>query len=244
MRIVPAGEAIVREGQQFTRLTVIGESFYCENHYKFSVCRCECGVVTVVSCSNLKRGMSRSCGCLKRELASKRLKVTGEKHPTFQHGFGIKGKTEALVKCWWAMHDRCKNPKNKAFHRYGGRGIEVCEEWSSVEAFGRWALSNGWQKGLSLDRVNNEGNYEPENCRWTTNKVQSRNTSRTTFVEFGGQRIRTIEAYEMSEKVVPYKLFLKRIRCHGWSVEKAGSLPANATQGGVRRNKKHTRGEA
>ncbi len=97
--------------------------------------------------------------------------------------------------CWKAMKQRCQNPKCQAYHNYGARGITVCGEWQEFEPFLEWCLANGYQKGLELDRINNDGNYEPSNCRWTTRKENSNNTRFTVRIDFGDrvESAKTIE---------------------------------------------------
>lgn len=98
-----------------------------------------------------------------------------------KHG-GYKTK---IYNTWRGMKSRCNNPNNKKYDRYGGRGITVCDEWYNFEPFYKWSLANGWQDGLSLDRIENDGNYEPSNCKWATLSEQQNNTSKTIFVTIG-----------------------------------------------------------
>lgn len=125
-------------------------------------CVCDCGAKKQVRLSALEQGKSVSCGCYQKENMSK-IKT--------KHGME-KSKT---YRVWAAMKKRCKNPNSKWFHRYGGRGIKVCERWHRFENF----LSDmGEQpKGLDLDRIDNNGGYSPENCRWTTRKINVRNST-------------------------------------------------------------------
>ena len=85
------------------------------------------------------------------------------------------------------MKERCCNPKNHAYKNYGGRGISVCEEWEDYNVFRKWSLENGYRHGLTIDRIDNDGDYCPENCRWTTRKVQGNNTRRNTFLTVGNE---------------------------------------------------------
>lgn len=91
--------------------------------------------------------------------------------------------------CWKAMKQRCLNPNNQAYHNYGARGITLCPEWMKFEPFLEWALSAGWQKGLDLDRIDNDGNYEPTNCRWTTRQVNTNNRRMTKYLTVHGETL-------------------------------------------------------
>lgn len=93
-----------------------------------------------------------------------------------------------LYRVWCSMKERCNNPHHKAFSRYGGRGIKVCEEWqTSYDAFQKWAMANGYEEGLTIDRKNNSGNYEPNNCHWATYSEQNRNYGRNHLITYQGQ---------------------------------------------------------
>ena len=91
-----------------------------------------------------------------------------------------------LYHIWYGMLERCRNEKNRFFHRYGGRGIGVCKEWNDYEAFSTWAMNHGYQDGLSIDRINNDGDYKPDNCRWVTAKQQHYNTSQCRYETIDG----------------------------------------------------------
>jgi len=104
----------------------------------------------------------RSCGCVNQHVT---------------HGETRAGNRTPLYQAWAALRNRCSNPKNGSYHRYGGRGIKVCKQWDSFIAFRNWAMSSGWKSGLVLDRKNNDGNYKPSNCRWLTLSQSGRNSS-------------------------------------------------------------------
>ena len=114
---------------------------------------------------------------------------------------------QRLYAIWRKMHYRCENPKHRSFSKYGGRGIKVCEEWNSLIVFGKWALENGYSEELTLDRVDNDGNYEPSNCRWATRKVQANNRSVGCHVE--------VSSADRNEKVTT-KSFSIRQRNNKW----------------------------
>ena len=159
-------------GKQFERLTVLHRGLNKQKQPAW-VCRCVCGTEKTIAGNDLKKGHARSCGCLASEIKRKRLTVHGESSTR-------KSTSSALHRCWTAMKNRCYNPKNRAYKNYGQRGIAVCNEWvNSYVSFRDWALTNGWEKGLTIDRRNNDGNYNPENCRWVTSFVQSHNRRNT-----------------------------------------------------------------
>ena len=148
------------KGRKFGRLTVVRQA----SNYVYSSgrqqirweCVCECGNIAIVLASNLKSGDSKSCGCLSKEVA-----VT---HNT-THGY----RKHPLYAVWASMKLRCLNKKNTCYKYYGGKGVSICEEWvNSAETFINWALKNGWKKGLQIDRIDNDGNYTPVNCRFVS----------------------------------------------------------------------------
>lgn len=159
-------------GQRFGRLTVISrDEDYVAPSGKIPrwKCKCDCGRTITVLGSNLKSGSTKSCGCFHLESAQKTKNV---KH----------GKCESrLYNIWVCMKQRCYNSKYPKYDYYGGRGITVCDEWkSSFEKFQDWALSHGYAEELTLDRIKNDGNYEPGNCRWATRSVQNSNRRKYT----------------------------------------------------------------
>lgn len=152
-------------GRTFDRLTVIKRA----DRPRHWVCRCACGNEKTVHASNLLDGKSRSCGCLQKERASE----TSSTHGMTKH---------AIYHSWSSMLNRCTNPKNEDFKHYGGRGIEVCDRWRYFEQF-RNDMLPSWAPGLTLEREDTNGNYEPGNCRWATQAEQLRNTRRTVMLD-------------------------------------------------------------
>ena len=129
----------------------------------FGLYKCICGTKFKAHMASIKNGTTSSCGCYRKQRITEVNKSHGQT-------------TTLLYKVYSSMKDRCLNQKSRDFKYYGARGIIVCLEWrNSFETFYQWAISNGYIEGLSIDRVNNNGNYEPNNCRWATKSTQSRN---------------------------------------------------------------------
>ena len=168
----------------------------------YVICKCDCGTEKPVLRESLK--VSRSCGCLKAERAS-------EFHTT--HGT----RDHPLYCTWDCMLARCRNPKMRQYKDYGGRGIGVCEEWTNFVNFFEWAQGK-WATGLTIDRIDNDGNYEPSNCRFITRKEQNRNTRRNVKFEFAGELRTLAEISEITR--VRYASLRWRLR-KGWSMERA-----------------------
>ena len=171
------GERKSLVGQRFGRLLVkeIATEQYDSKgrftEYKY-LCQCDCGGIKIVPSRSLKSGRTKSCGCLHTEELLRR----NTKH-------GLTG-TDIFIK-YYHMKDRCTNPHASSYDRYGGRGICVCNEWLGDDGFNqfvKWATANGYKEGLSLDRINNDGDYEPDNCRWVTFREQSFNRNNTIYI--------------------------------------------------------------
>ncbi len=163
-----------RTGHKFGRLTILGYSNLTDKYVKkIAVCKCECGATADIMEESLIGGFTKSCGCLKTEVN----KIKGD------------GRTkEKLYRTYHSMKQRCYNENTPNYRRYGLRGIMVCKEWmESYSVFREWAYSNGYNEGLEIDRIDNDGNYEAVNCRWVTKKVNSNNNSRTVFITHNGE---------------------------------------------------------
>lgn len=170
-------KAINIAGQRFGRLTVIErvESPRAQAQWR---CVCDCGKETVVRSQDLRNGHTKSCGCYG-------LEVSASHTPSFSTH---KESRSRLYRVWIGMKGRCNNCKNKAYSYYGGRGIKVCQDWDeSYALFRDWALANGYQENLTIDRIDVNGNYCPENCRWVSMKVQMNNTRANRRITLNGE---------------------------------------------------------
>lgn len=170
-------KAINIAGQRFGRLTVIErvESPRAQAQWR---CVCDCGKETVVRSQDLRNGHTKSCGCYG-------LEVSVSHTPSFSTH---KESRSRLYRVWIGMKGRCNNCKNKAYSYYGGRGIKVCQDWDeSYALFRDWALANGYQENLTIDRIDVNGNYCPENCRWVSMKVQMNNTRVNRRITLNGE---------------------------------------------------------
>lgn len=195
-------------GQRFGRLTVIKRAKNIGRKTAW-LCQCECGNTKVVTGSSLHGGQVRSCGCLWKEVVPKH-----NQEFNFRHGeSGSK-----LHRTWCNMRYRCSNPNCKDYKNYGGRGITICDEWSSYENFRAWALDNGFADGLSIDRIDVNGNYEPSNCRWVSDKVQHNNTRRNHYLTMNGESHTIQEWSEITG--IKWTTIKARIEM-GWPIEKA-----------------------
>lgn len=168
-------------GRKFGRLTVIGLSEKKSGRKSYWVCECECGNKKLVRSDGLKRGQVRSCGCLKEEQNIINLDRT-------THGDTPTGGHKRLWQIWQGMKKRTSNPNDNAYPRYGGRGITMCNEWrESYIAFKEWALANGYADNLTIERTDVNGNYEPSNCKWATQKEQCNNRRSNVHIEWQGK---------------------------------------------------------
>ena len=180
-----------------------------KNQYTTMIrCKCECGNTTLLFPYQFINGLIKSCGCIKTRTpynATHKLSKTN------------------LYHIWETMRLRCNSSKNKKYYSYGARGIKVCDEWNNnFLAFREWSLNNGYSKGLSLDRIDNNGNYESTNCRWTTRKCQQRNRRNTIYITYNNETKSLSEWCEILN--LNYKTISNRIYS-GWDKIKALTTP-------------------
>ena len=191
-------------GQNFGHLTVIK---YCgTNNHRKSLweCKCDCGnpKTIIVQGSNLKSGNTTSCGCVQKQTFLNYVTKHNEKNTKL---YGV----------WCSMKSRCNNPHNKSYHNYGGRGINICKDWESYINFSSWSKNNGYQEGLTIDRIDVNGDYSPENCRWVNNKTQANNTRCNKYFTYNNETL-TIAQWE-DKTGLPIGERLKQ----GMNIEKA-----------------------
>lgn len=198
------------KGRRFGRLKVLNFVERKDSHTYWR-CKCDCGNEIVTSTSNLRGKSSRSCGCLKRE-------GNNSKH---------KKSNTRLYNIWCCMKQRCYYSKNPSYKNYGKKGITVCEDWlKSFENFYQWSMKNGYQDDLSIDRIDNDKGYSPQNCKWSTKKEQNNNTSKNRYITFCGE---TLTLSQWAEKQGINKNTLKNRlnnKWSPWSIEKALTTPA------------------
>lgn len=202
---------LLKAGERFNKLTVL-ELDHIEKkirkngmtaNIEYYKCKCECGAIVLVQKACLKNNHVQSCGCL-----------------NLSNHIKHNGKGTRLYRIWTGIKNRCNNPNADAYSNYGGRGIKICKKWSDdFKEFRKWALSVGYKDTLTIDRIDVNGNYEPSNCRWATDKEQSNNRRKNHYITYNNE---THTISEWAEKLQISKDTLrKRIVKHHWSIEKA-----------------------
>jgi hypothetical protein len=198
-------------GQRFGRLIAVK---YLGNG-KW-LCQCDCGNSKIVNSGDLNSSRVNSCGCYKSEYITKKNKIHGLR----QH---------RLYSIYYGMINRCYNESVESYNYYGGRGIKVCDEWLDKENgfinFYNWAIENGYDDSLTIDRIDVNGNYEPNNCRWATSTIQAFNKNNTVFVTFDNERKTLVEWCNL------YNINIKTVRDRvkrEWDIIKAIRTPVNS----------------
>lgn len=185
-------------GETKGRLTLFK---YLENSKGLFICNC--GNKKVINIYNVERGAVKSCGCYFKE------------HPSHTiHG----GRGTRLYHIWKSIRERCNTPTSTIYKNYGGRGIKICKEWDDFKVFREWALTHGYNDSLTIDRIDVNGNYEPNNCRWVTYKKQANNKRNNRYIEYRGQ-VKTMTEWAELYNIKLATLWARLNR--GWSIEKA-----------------------
>lgn len=219
-RIRPGGKtSTITVGRKFGRLIVLGLSFRVRLTSKSRphvLCECECGKIVAILCQSLAGGITISCGCFKRERASE---------TKTRHGYARHGAIHPLFNILKGMIQRCHAPSHAAYCNYGARGIYVSDEWRRDRgAFIRWALAHGWRRDLQIDRINNDGPYSPENCRFVGRKQNMRNSRNVRMLSAFGEIKSIVEWTEDARCKVSYGTFSTRIH-RDWKTEDAICIP-------------------
>lgn len=204
-------------GQRFGRLTVVSRAddvFTSGGNRKVTwMCICDCGKRVVVLSANLRNGHTKSCGCISAEILQKRNVV---------HGYCY----SKLYEVWKGMKARCLNPTHMYYENYGGRGVEVCEEWEQdFLVFRDWAIENGYQEGLTIDRKDGAKGYTPENCRWVPMKTQNNNKRNNHLISFRGETHTLAEWAEITG--INRSAITDRL-VRGWPLERVLTEPVHA----------------
>jgi hypothetical protein len=178
-----SGFKIALPGERFGRLIVLSACIK-NGRISYRDCLCDCGNKVSVQVSRLVRGTTTSCGCYHRE---KSAIVCTERNTTH----GLSKEDKQLYRAWKGMRSRCYCITNPSYPRWGGRGITCCSEWNDYSLFREWSLKNGYEpnKKLTIDRIDNDGNYTPDNCRWTSRREQSRNRSSNVWLTIDGKTL-------------------------------------------------------
>lgn len=197
--------ATVNAGDRFGRWSVIQEVEMVGRYVRRFRCKCDCGTETIVRMSKLRYGESQSCGCLAREMCT-------------THGLS----SDRIYYVWFDMMRRCYNSSCRAYSDYGGRGISVCKQWHDVCTFYKWAMCSGYKDDLTIEHVDNDGDYSPSNCIWIPQSQQQKNTRRSRRITFDGRT--QILADWIRETPIKKQTVMSRLRL-GWPIEKALTEP-------------------
>ena len=215
--------AVVKDlsGQRFGRLVALRCVGRTNNGNATWLCKCDCGNEAIIASYALKTGRTRSCGCYKQEMLGK---------ASITHGDSGVNKTR-LYGIWAGIKTRCYNEHQaESYKKYGKRGISMCDEWrNSYASFRDWAFSNGYRDDLTIDRIDNNGPYEPSNCRWASVKEQNNNRRSNHYLTFNGK---TQSIAQWTEEAGFGRSVIEHRLSRGWSVEAALQTPMKALVNG------------
>lgn len=187
-------------GKRFGKLYVIGVDENGGRKTKY-LCQCDCGMIKSIRADALIGGMTKSCGCIKKDQDKINL--------TANHSHKMSG--TRIYRIWQGLKGRCENENNPRYDRYGARGIKVCEEWDkSFESFYEWSMKNGYSEDLSIDRIDNDGDYSPRNCKWSTNEEQCNNRSTCIYMTIGNETKTLMQWCEIFN--IDYKMVYARYK--------------------------------
>ena len=204
-------------GEKFGKLTVLqllpeDKEEYGKYSGKRVLVQCECGIVKSANMRSVSRGRTTSCGCARID------KIT-------KHGYS----RDRIYSVYRSMLQRCSDKKHWLYPRYGGRGISVCDEWvNDISAFVKWANENGYRPGVTIDRVENNDGYSPDNCRFVTKKENCNNTSKTVFLHIGGEKI-SLQDAAIKYDIYPSTIY-QRIKKLKWTDEDAVKIKPGVQQ--------------
>jgi len=201
------GKMIDMTGKKCGRLTILKRGYKTNDTRAYWECLCECGNTSIVLGRYLRSGHTKSCGCLRIE----RIKVTN----TIHNGCTRKNR-ERLYNIHESIKQRCTNKNTDNYERYGGRGITMCREWDDYGTFREWAYNSGYSKELSIDRIDNSGNYQPNNCRWADDITQANNTRTNIYVVIGDKR-KTIAEWSRELDSNAKRAYARVVR--GWDLD-------------------------
>ena len=202
-------------GKKFNRLTVVARAENNKQGKTRWLCKCECGNTKIILGDSLRSGKTTSCGCVHSEISKQVFKKKSTKHDMCY---------SRIYKIWRGIEQRCYYPKHASYKYYGAKGIKVCQEWlEDFMNFYNWAINNGYSDDLTIDRINVNGNYEPNNCRWINSKEQARNRGNNHLFTFRGETHCITEWAEIYNLSVG--LLNNRISKCKWDFEKAITTP-------------------
>jgi len=205
-------------GKKYGRLKITANLPNNKRHLHKVTAICDCGTIKDYYLSNVTSGKTVSCGCFNRQMSSERYKVLNLSHGLSSH---------PLSRVYAAMISRCYDANDISYKRYGGKGVTVCDEWlDDFISFYNWAINNGWQEGLQLDKDINGNSklYSPETCIFVTRKINCRNRTTNNFITHNGQS-KTLAEWCEVYNIKNHSMVLGRIQC-GWDIKRALETPA------------------